>query len=241
MATRTRRADAHLRVLLEEGTRRTFAMAADWPGWGRAARDADAALRALVEYRNRYAVVASAAGLNLPAHPAPEDLPDPDAESATSPADLSSIEIVARFPGNATTDFGAPGLPAPDDDTSWPADVRERQLALLRAAWTRFDDVVANAPAALRKGPRGGGRDRDAIVDHVLGTEPAYARKAGLTSKPGPDRAGLDEHRAELLVLLAESAGPAPTAKGWPALYAVRRIAWHALDHAWEIEDRSEP
>jgi hypothetical protein len=24
----------------------------------------------------------------------------------------------------------------------------------------------------------------------------------------------------------------------WPAAYAMRRIAWHALDHAWEMEDR---
>jgi hypothetical protein len=27
--------------------------------------------------------------------------------------------------------------------------------------------------------------------------------------------------------------------KGWPPRYAARRIAWHALDHAWEIEDKS--
>ncbi|HKA98202.1 MAG TPA: hypothetical protein VKD66_18215 [Streptosporangiaceae bacterium] len=47
-------------------------------------------------------------------------------------------------------------------------------------------------------------------------------------------------------------AGPAPARpargparvyleQGWPARYAARRIAWHALDHAWEMEDRSEP
>jgi hypothetical protein len=24
----------------------------------------------------------------------------------------------------------------------------------------------------------------------------------------------------------------------WPVPYAIRRIAWHALDHAWEMEDR---
>ena len=24
----------------------------------------------------------------------------------------------------------------------------------------------------------------------------------------------------------------------WPVAYAARRTAWHALDHAWEIEDR---
>jgi hypothetical protein len=26
---------------------------------------------------------------------------------------------------------------------------------------------------------------------------------------------------------------------GWPVRYAARRIAWHVLDHAWEIEDKS--
>jgi len=26
----------------------------------------------------------------------------------------------------------------------------------------------------------------------------------------------------------------------WPARYAARRIVWHVLDHAWEIEDKSE-
>ncbi len=33
--------------------------------------------------------------------------------------------------------------------------------------------------------------------------------------------------------------GPGNT--GWPGRYAARRIAWHALDHAWEIEDKSGP
>jgi hypothetical protein len=27
--------------------------------------------------------------------------------------------------------------------------------------------------------------------------------------------------------------------KRWPPRYAARRIAWHVLDHAWEIEDRT--
>jgi hypothetical protein len=36
------------------------------------------------------------------------------------------------------------------------------------------------------------------------------------------------------LVDTARPAGP----KDWPLRYAARRIAWHALDHAWEIEDR---
>jgi len=36
----------------------------------------------------------------------------------------------------------------------------------------------------------------------------------------------------------ARSAAGAPDAV-WPARYAIRRTAWHVLDHAWEIEDRS--
>jgi hypothetical protein len=27
--------------------------------------------------------------------------------------------------------------------------------------------------------------------------------------------------------------------KRWLPRYFVRRVAWHALDHAWEIEDRA--
>jgi hypothetical protein len=104
--------------------------------------------------------------------------------------------------------------------------------------------VVAGAPAELRKGPRGGGRDRDKIVDHVFGAEAAYARKLGI-KHPKPardDRAAIDALRGEILtVLRAPSDGSPPVPKGWPPRYAARRIAWHALDHAWEIEDRSEP
>jgi hypothetical protein len=37
------------------------------------------------------------------------------------------------------------------------------------------------------------------------------------------------------------SKGGPLTEKGWPQPYAARRIAWHVLDHAWEIEDRTDP
>lgn len=211
-----------LRVYLEAGARRTFAMAVDWPGWGRAGRGEEAAVDALLAYRDRYAVVARAAGLELPG-------------GAGGPA----VDVLARMPGNATTDFGAPGVVPALDGLAWTPPQPERQVALLVAAWARFDEITHTAPAELRKGPRGGGRDRDAIVEHVLGTEPAYARKAGLRVPAARYRDDLDATRAQLLELLTASPGPAGTASGWPAPYAVRRIAWHALDHAWEIEDRA--
>jgi hypothetical protein len=46
--------------------------------------------------------------------------------------------------------------------------------------------------------------------------------------------------RAAILDVLARpSDGSALADRKWPQRYAARRIAWHALDHAWEIEDKS--
>jgi hypothetical protein len=42
-------------------------------------------------------------------------------------------------------------------------------------------------------------------------------------------------------VLRQPSDGSPLAGRTWTARYAAHRIAWHALDHAWEIEDRSEP
>jgi len=100
-----------------------------------------------------------------------------------------------------------------------------------------LDRVVEKAPPTLRKGPRGGGRDRDAIVDHVLGAEAGYARMIGLRLKqpPASDAAAVREHRN---AIVAGIRGGTKVGNRWPARYAARRIAWHATEHAWEIEDR---
>ncbi|HEX3630858.1 MAG TPA: hypothetical protein VHW91_10335 [Candidatus Dormibacteraeota bacterium] len=130
------------------------------------------------------------------------------------------------------------------DTTALSAAQAKRIGALVEAAWAQFDQVVKGAPAALRKGPRGGGRDRDKIVDHVLGAESAYARKLGLrlTVPDRHDAARIKLFRKALVDALEKpSGGKAPVGKGWRQRYAARRIAWHVLDHAWEIEDRSEP
>ena len=46
---------------------------------------------------------------------------------------------------------------------------------------------------------------------------------------------------AVLDVLGGPSDGSPLNDRKWPPRYAAARIAWHALDHAWEIEDRTEP
>jgi hypothetical protein len=219
-------------VYLERTERRTFAVTVDWPGWARAGRTPEAALDALAEYLPRYLTVVRAAGQRPPG-----DGPDGPAFS-----------VVETVPGNATTTFGAPGVVPALDAARWSADAAERQVALVAACWTYLDEVAAAAPAELTKGPRGGGRDRDTIVRHVQDAEVAYARKIGLRVPAPGDPAQTAAFRADLLATLRGSALPdvpwvpdTARAKGWPAAYAARRIGWHVLDHAWEIEDKSDP
>ena len=119
----------------------------------------------------------------------------------------------------------------------------ERLAAIVEAAWTTFDRVAAGAPTELRKGPRGGGRDRDKMVGHVIGADSAYAREIGLKVKElgFGDRAAYESLRAEMLEVLRRPSDGSPLAgRRWTPRYAAHRIAWHALDHAWEMQDRSE-
>ncbi len=210
-------------MILEVGAKKVFASAVDWPGWCRSARDEESALEALTAYVPRYAVVAKRAGI------------------AFRPP--RSYDVAARDPGNVTTDFGAPGVVSEADGAALTAATARRQVALLRASWDELDRVAVEAPPTLRKGPRGGGRDRDKVVAHVIEAERSYARTVGVRHKPfGPtDRDALTALRDELAdVLAASRAGEPPGGKGWPPRYAMRRIAWHVLDHVWEIEDKSE-
>jgi hypothetical protein len=54
-------------VCLEVTPKQAVASALDWPGWCRAGRDEDAALKALPSYARRYAPVAGPAGTSFPA------------------------------------------------------------------------------------------------------------------------------------------------------------------------------
>jgi hypothetical protein len=212
-------------VYLEVGHKRVFACAVEWPGWCRSGKDEDQALEALAAYAPRYARVASEAGLRFPKQHQVKD-----------------FDVVERVQGSATTEFGAPGsIPRADKAPLKPATV-PRLAKLLEASWTIFDRAVADAPAALRKGPRGGGRDRDKIVDHVLGAETGYASKLGarLKQPKAHDKSALAQHRTAMLEVLRNPGTP-PRSEPWPASYFARRTTWHVLDHAWEIEDRSQP
>ncbi|HEU5203993.1 MAG TPA: hypothetical protein VFU17_06845 [Candidatus Limnocylindrales bacterium] len=213
-------------VGVEVTPKKAFASALDWPGWTRAGKTPEAALEALAAAAPRYASVAKKARLDFPYD-----------ESV-------AFDVVEEAEGNATTAFGAPDIRFAADQRRTSAKDGERLAALVTASYAILDAVVAGAPATLRKGPRGGGRDRDRIVEHVVGADGGYARVMGLkgTDVDPRDSQAVAGLRTRMIdVIRAPSDGSPIAGKKWPARYAARRVAWHALDHAWEIEDRSEP
>ena len=221
-----------MRVVVEATPKRAFASALDWPGWARSGRGEEEALEALVAYGPRYAAVAKRARIAF-----------------KPPATSRGLTVVERLAGGGTTDFGAPGEAAAAEDERISAADAKRLTALLKAAWATFDAVSARSfGVELAKGPRGGGRNLDKMVEHVRGAEVAYLNKLGSRSPASTDE-DPDRPMAHLRVTFAEAFAaivadepvpdPSKVKKRWAARYAIRRTAWHTLDHAWEIEDRS--
>jgi hypothetical protein len=213
-------------VTIEHTPKKTFASAADWPGWSRSGKTEDLALEALAAYAARYALVADAAHRRFAATPTADD-----------------FEIVERHHGSSGTEFGVPSRPTDHDGRPTDAAEAARLADVVEAAWICFDRIAAAAPEELRKGPRGGGRNTSKVVAHVMESDRAYAHEIGLKVREFAidDRTAVDAMRKAMLPLLRAARDGEPLAgRRWPARYAAHRIAWHALDHAWEIEDRTE-
>ena len=164
--------------------------------------------------------------------------------TASETGSAAGFEVVEEATGDGGTAFGVPSRVTDADRRPTRRRMATRLRDLVAAAWSTFDRVAASAPAELRKGPRGGGRDRDKMIEHVVGADSAYAREMGLRL-PEPawnDRTSIDAMRAAMLDVLGTPSDGSPIAgRKWTVRYAAHRIAWHALDHAWEMEDRSEP
>jgi hypothetical protein len=214
-------------VFVERGPKKAFAVAADWPGWARSGRDEETALASLLAYGQRYR---QTLGLRSPNFVTPELIAD--------------FEIVERIEGNATTDFGAPGAIRSADETTDEPEL-DRVVELLRRAWNAFDKAAdaADGSELAASGPRGGGRSLAKILDHYLDAEDGYLHALGGKARKG---AGASEVREEFIqAVYARARGDLPDTgprggRRWPAAFAIRRSAWHALDHAWEIEDRAQ-
>jgi hypothetical protein len=220
-----------IKVYLEVGQKRTFAGAVDWPGWCRSGRDEESALQALFEYGPRYGRVLRPAQLEF-----------------EPPSDTSSFVVVEKLKGNATTDFGAPAIaPSVDADPVKPQALDQLEK-VLKACLREFEASVKKAGGkSLSTGPRGGGRQIENMIEHVLGSNEGYLNQVGwkiqrdtTASMEGQLK---QSQKAILDALQASARGEIP-AKGprggirWTARYFARRTAWHILDHAWEIEDR---
>ena len=213
-----------VRVMIERGKKKTVASAFDWPGWDRSAKSEEEALEVLAAYRPRFARVAKLAGLSKEFR------------------STGAFEVVERLEGTGMTDFyGVSARSARPEQQQMSDDECERKISLLRACWTHFDHVSSLVSAELRKGPRGGGRDRDKIVRHVNGAEiHLFARKVGVAAElaawQNPDdlRAYRDAFCSAIRAYNARGAA----ARSWTLQFVIRRSAYHMLDHAWEMEDR---
>ena len=218
-------------VALEVGPgRRVFAQALDWIGWCRAGKDEEAALHQLVIAGPRYAPVTTRAGLPF-----------------TIPASFEAFEIVERVAGNATTDFGAPAVLLPADQQPLTGADIERLTSLLTACLSTFDDVFLSIPAELRGKKPERGRSPEAMRLHLLEADLMHLSGFGLAYRR-PDLARIagqeTEVREQILASLRAvpfNEVPVPRRKSgflWTPRFVARRSAWHALDHAWELQGR---
>ena len=210
-------------ITVERGAKRVFAGANAWPGWCRSGRTEEGALEALFTYGPRYAKAMGRRRLGY-----------------VAPTDVGRFRVVERLTGNATTNFGAPGVAPRSDDRPVDEEEARRLAVIMRACWSALDRAAAADGLVLRTGPRGGGRQLAPIVAHVADAEVAYLAKLGA-------RPSADDARATTLAVFASPARGEPPERTprsgvlWTPRYFMRRAAWHVLDHAWEIEDRSRP
>ena len=216
-----------VRTVIQRGPRqkKVAAFAIDWPGWSRGAKTPEEAVDLLETYRQRYRPVAQLAGLGA------------EFERA------GDLDVVEDHVGTGSTDFWAISFAASSfEEGPMPEAELDRKLALLQAAWSFFDDVAARVSAEMQKGARGGGRDRDEIIAHVLRNEQGdFARKVGVPEPPvlmiAPEQRS--QHREDFVAGIRDyNAQGLRAGRSWTVPFLIRHTAFHALDHAWEMEDK---
>ncbi|HEY7223663.1 MAG TPA: hypothetical protein VH561_08760 [Micromonosporaceae bacterium] len=217
-----------IRVVLERGPKgkKFAAFALDWPGWSRGAKTADGAIETLAAFRDRYRAIAVRARLGREFDRA------------------GPLDVVEDRVGPGSTDFwGISFAPSSVEQDPMDAAELERKLLLLQACWAFFDEVAARVSPEMRKGPRGGGRDRDRIVRHTIRTESEdFAKRLGVVVGEGAalEPGALAPYRsAYLQAIRAYQRGEITgSLRSWSLAFLVRHSAYHTMDHAWEMEDK---
>jgi hypothetical protein len=216
-----------VRTVVERGPKgkKAVAFAIDWPGWSRGAKTPELALATLESYRERYRPVAVAARM------------------AKEFDAAGPLDVVEDRVGTPSTDFWAISF-SPSSFEQEPMDDAEldRKIKLLRACWSFFDGTAARVSADMRKGPRGGGRDRTQIYRHTIRNESEeFAKRVGLRVPEegalSPD--GLrDFRKAYVAAMRAYNAGEGKRMRSWNLPFLIRHSGYHMMDHAWEMEDK---
>ena len=218
---------AKINIYLEFGKKKTVAYAVDHLGYFRVAKTEEEVLEALLAYGKRYAKIMHAGGVEF-----------------QTPTSLTDFNIITKYEGNATTDFGSPGIIPDEDKRPVTAADSDRYEKLLRACWDAFDKAVASAEGKeLRTGPRGGGRELEKIIAHVRESNLAYLRKQGqnVPKELREDRQAIRITILETLQIAVQGGIPEKGPRGggmWHTPYFVRSVVGHLVDHIWEIEDR---
>jgi hypothetical protein len=218
-----------VRTVIDRGPKgkRVVAFALDWPGWSRGARTPELALETLESYRDRYRPVARLAGM------------DGEFDAA------GTLNVVEDKVGTGSTDFWGISFSPGTEELEEPMSEARlgRGITLLRACWTFFDGVASRVSPGMRKGARGGGRDRDEIIGHVIRVESLdFAKRVGLRPPEGGvvTPQDLRQHRTAFVeAMRAYNSGEVTRRmRSWTLPFLIRHSAYHTLDHAWEMEDK---
>jgi len=216
-----------VRTVIERGPKgkKAVAFALDWPGWSRGAKTPELALATLESYRRRYRPIALAAGM------------------AREFDAVGPLDVIQDRVGTGSTDFWGISFSPSDFERGPIGDAEfDRKIKLLRACWAFFDGVAGRVSPEMRKGPRGGGRDRDKIIRHTIRVESEeFAKQLGLRiPEEGaltPD--GLVAHRkAYVAAMRGYDSGQGKRMRSWTVPFLIRHSAFHVMDHAWEMEDK---
>jgi hypothetical protein len=224
--------DTKNRVYIEKGRKKVLAGSVDWPGWVGMGESEAEALIALFEAADRYAAVMHAAQIDF-----------------NIPVSRHDFDLLETVNGGFATDFGGPHVSPHTDSTTVSEEDYMKLQSLLMACWQAFDAAVASSEGRDLLPPKAGvALDVYGIINHVIKNDQSDLERLGWAHRfrnyPNPLDELRDIRESTLRAMTRATFGEIPqiglTGEIWTVRYFVRKLAWHTLDHAWEIEDRLE-